>query len=87
MSSGTGAKPAAAEPVPAQEAEPKPAPRPFEPIGPGSRSQGKSGLFDIPIPGGGPGGLLPRAPLGPKGPETDDATKPAVKPGPRDKKV
>ncbi|SFF14081.1 microtubule-associated protein 4 [Nannocystis exedens] len=95
-----GEQPAAAEPAPtpaAQEppapaaAEPTPAPKPFQPLGGvglgSSRSQGKSGLFDIPGPGGGLGGLLPRAPLGPKSAEPDEAAKPGAKPDPRDKKA
>lgn len=96
MSAGAGARPAEPAPTPpAQEApapaaaEPTPAPRPFEPLGAGglsnSRSQGKSGLFDIPGPGG-LGGLLPRTPPGPKGAEPDEAAKPGAKPNPRDKK-
>jgi hypothetical protein len=85
-----GSQPAAAEPAPAPPAqeEPTPAPKPFEPLGAvglsNSRSQGKSGLFDIPGPGGGLGSLLPRAPSAPKSGEPD--AKPGVKPNPRDKK-
>ncbi|MCY1007299.1 hypothetical protein OV079_17410 [Nannocystis pusilla] len=74
MSAGAGPKPAEPAPTPpAQEApapaEPTPAPKPFEPLGAGglsnSRSQGKSGLFDIPGPGG-LGGLLPGAKPNPR---------------------